>query len=128
MKRIFTVRTAALLVLLALALSLFVSCKDGDGTDTGETTAGGGETLAPAEKMDLLGMDLSPYIAVKQYKGVPVTVRELDYVVALRELLREDGAYYEEYKGDEITVAEGDIVNVKVTANEEYDLVGRHVP
>ena len=22
----------------------------------------------------------------------------------------------------------GDIVNVKVTANEEYDLVGRHVP
>ena len=115
MKRIFTVRTAALLVLLALALSLFVSCKDGDGTDTGETTAGGGETLAPAEKMDLLGMDLSPYIAVKQYKGVPVTVRELDYVVALRELLREDGAYYEEYKGDEITVAEGDIVNVNYT-------------
>ena len=70
--------------------------------------------MEKVDKMDLSDMDLSPYIALGQYKGVPVTLKEIEYIVALREILFEDGAYFEKMTADEIDrpVMEGDIIHV----------------
>lgn len=114
MKHLFGIRILTAILALSLLLSVFVSCNGDTGTP-GDTTGGGEETSAPAEKMDLLGMDLSPYVAIKQYKGVPVTVKEIDYLIAIRELLRDDGAYFEKSEEEGRTVMEGDIINVNYT-------------
>ena len=114
MKHLFGIRILTAILALSLLLSVFVSCSGDTGTPGG-TSGGGEETSAPAEKMDLLGMDLSPYVAIKQYKGVPVTVKEIDYLIAIRELLRDDGAYFEKSEEEGRTVMEGDIINVNYT-------------
>lgn len=121
LKRIFLLMLALLLSCLTLA-----SCEDGGSTQGGETTTGKGEE--EIEPLDLSSMDLSPYISLGQYKNVPVEVKEVEYLVALREIMKEDNAYFSfvtdggftpsgsndtEIVVDETrTVKEGDIINV----------------
>lgn len=117
--------------ILAGALALLLSCLvlascDSNGVGGGDsTTAGSNEEVEP---LDLSAMDLSPYISLGQYKNIPITVSEAEYLVTLREAMRDDNAYFSfvtdgKYKpsssssteiivDEERTVAEGDIINV----------------
>lgn len=121
LKRIFAGALAILLSCLVLA-----SCSNGGGGGDESTTDASGET--DVEPLDLSSMDLSPYISLGQYKNVPVTVDETEYLVSLREAMRDDNAYFSfvtdgtytpsgsndtEIVVDESrTVEEGDIINV----------------
>lgn len=111
-------RLSALLLALCLALSVFTACANssGDGTDSSDSTSSGGDaSTKPAEKMNFAEIDLSPYIALGQYKNVEVTVDEAAYLARLYETLLADGAYYDEVKSGDQTVQLGDIINVDYT-------------
>jgi len=112
---------------LALLLSglVLASCDSGGVGGGDSTTAGSNEEVEP---LDFSSMDLSPYISLGQYKNIPITVSEAEYLVTLREAMRDDNAYFSfvtdgKYKpsssssteiivDEERTVAEGDIINV----------------
>lgn len=114
----FFSRLAALMLSVLILGALLVSCNSGNEKNPGDTTEEQTQaTTEKAEKMDLSDMDLSPYIALGQYKNIPVTMKEIEYVVALREILLEDGAYLEKMKEGEIDrpVMEGDIIHVDYT-------------
>lgn len=117
---------------LLLSCLVLVSCKGGgDGGETSGDGTDSGSDATKYEPMDFASMDLSPYISLGQYKNVPVTVKESEYLVSLREIMKEDNAYFSfvtdgtyEPKGggdaeivvDETrTVAECDIINVDYT-------------
>lgn len=127
-------RYTALLLCVLLLLSVCVSCmgEGGETTAPDDTTAApettgadttGAETTAettgsegasgePAGRMDFLSMDLTPYVEIATYKGLPYTVRELEYEISLHVLFYNSGKYYTAVKEGERTVREGDLVNV----------------
>lgn len=108
-------RIAALLCAVLMLASALVSCTAGGGNGTESTTAGGAETVKPVEKMDLANADLSKYIALGQYKGIKLEMDEMDYTIYYRELLLDDGAYFDEITDTDRVVREGDIINVDYT-------------
>ena len=112
-KRMPILRLGALLLVLLTAISALVACQSsGSGNETTATTTGTAETMKPATEMDFSTMDLSPYISLGQYKGIKVTAKEIDYVVALRTALFEDGAYFDQTEDPDRFVELGDVVNV----------------
>jgi trigger factor len=111
-----TLRIAALLCAVWMLAFTFASCSSGGGSGTESTTAAGGaETTKPVEKMDLANEDLSKYISLGQYKGIKLEMDEMDYTIYYRELLLDDGAYFDEITSTDRVVCEGDLINVDYT-------------
>ena len=112
-QRMPLLRPFAMLLVALLLLSALVSCgTTGDGQGTTVQTTGKTETTAPIEEMDFSSMDLSQYISLGQYKGIKVQAKEIDYIVALRTKLFEDGAYFEQTEDPDRVIELGDVVNV----------------
>jgi trigger factor len=112
-QRMPLLRPFAMLLVALLLLSSLVSCgTTGDGQGTTVQTTGKTETTAPIEEMDFSSMDLSQYISLGQYKGIKVQAKEIDYIVALRTKLFEDGAYFEQTEDPDRVIELGDVVNV----------------
>ena len=110
-------RVGILLLTILLCCAVFASCNQGgneEGNTTDETT-GVGEMGDRVEKMDFSDMDLSPYITLGQYKNIEASLREMEYIVSLREAILEDGAYLEKDKETDVPVKEGDVINVDYT-------------
>lgn len=111
-------RILAMLLTLIFVLAL-ASCKfedvNGNETSGNGTTNPGGTQKEPATAMDFMTTDLTPYIALGQYKGIELTAKEMEYLVTLREMIHADGAYFEKSRDPERVVKEGDIINVDYT-------------
>lgn len=115
MKRIVSL----MLVMLLLASAAFMSsCKDEEtpGEETGNETEAPSDDGVVAEKMDFRaeGFDISKYITLGNYKGLPVIVEKAelsdeDFEKQISNLLTQS-QYYEEIT--DRAAAEGDTLNI----------------